>query len=154
MDEVPEIWNAAVPLRPAAVWRCANVGQVRDAVRRARAEGMPLSVLGGGHDWAGRAVRDGAQVIDLSGMREVKVDGGVATVGGGATANDWFAWDCGDTQGCSSRTKVRSSSEAVAVTTVPPPGAAIVPRGEPVAVERTTANEGLKFGLPCDSIDT
>jgi FAD binding domain len=78
MAEAPEIWNAAVPLRPAAVWRCANVGQVRDAVRRARAEGMALSVLGGGQDWAGRAVRDGAQVIDLSGMREVKVDGGVA----------------------------------------------------------------------------
>jgi FAD/FMN-containing dehydrogenase len=91
MDEVLEIWNAAVPLRPAAVWRCGNVGQVRDAVRRARADGMALSVLGGGHDWAGRAVRDGAQVIDLCGMREVKVDGDVATVGGGATANDLIA---------------------------------------------------------------
>jgi FAD/FMN-containing dehydrogenase len=91
MDEVLEIWNAAVPLRPAAVWRCGNVGQVRDAVRRARADGTALSVLGGGHDWAGRAVRDGAQVIDLRGMREVKVDGDVATVGGGATANDLIA---------------------------------------------------------------
>jgi hypothetical protein len=91
MDEVPEIWNAAVPLRPAAVWRCGNVGQVRDTVRRARADGTALSVLGGGHDWAGRAVRDGAQVIDLSGMREVKVDGDVATIGGGATANDLIA---------------------------------------------------------------
>src|ERR1700722_12814996 len=88
MDEVLEIWNAAVPLRPAAVWRCGDVGQVRDAVRRARADGTALSVLGGGHDRAGRAVRDGAQVIDLRGMREVKVDGDVATVGGGATAND------------------------------------------------------------------
>jgi hypothetical protein len=42
-------------------------------------------------DWAGRAVRDGAQVIDLRGMREVKVDSDVATVGGGATANDLIA---------------------------------------------------------------
>jgi FAD/FMN-containing dehydrogenase len=49
---------------------------------------MELSVLGGGHDWAGRAVRDGAQVIDLRGMRDVKVDGDTATAGGGATAND------------------------------------------------------------------
>jgi FAD/FMN-containing dehydrogenase len=49
MDEVLEIWNAAVPLRPAAVRRCSTVGQVRDAVRRARADGMALSVLGGGH---------------------------------------------------------------------------------------------------------
>jgi FAD/FMN-containing dehydrogenase len=91
VNEVLKIWNAAVPVRPAAVWRCGNAGQVRDAVRRARADGMALSVLGGGHDWAGRAVRDGAQVIDLSGMREVTVDGDVATVGGGATANDLIA---------------------------------------------------------------
>jgi FAD/FMN-containing dehydrogenase len=91
MDEVLDIWNAAVPLRPAGVWRCGSTGQVRDAVRRVRADGRALSVLGGGHDWAGRAVRDGAQVIDLRGMREVKVDGDVATVGGGATAGDLIA---------------------------------------------------------------
>ncbi|MGH3169331.1 MAG: FAD-binding oxidoreductase, partial [Trebonia sp.] len=91
MDGVLEIWNAAVPLRPAAVRRCGDVAQVRHAVRQIRAEGTGLSVLGGGHDWAGRAVRDGAQVIDLGGMREVKVDGDVATVGGGATANDLIA---------------------------------------------------------------
>jgi hypothetical protein len=52
---------------------------------------MALSVLGGGRDWAGRALMDGAQVIDLPGMRQVKVDGDVATVGGGATANDPIA---------------------------------------------------------------
>lgn len=91
MDEPLDIWNAAVPLRPAAVWRCGSAGQVRDALRQARADGTALSVLGGGHDWAGRAVRDGAQVIDLRGMREVRVDGDVATVGGGATANDLVA---------------------------------------------------------------
>jgi FAD/FMN-containing dehydrogenase len=87
-SEALEIWNAAVPLRPAGVWRCGDLGEVRDAIRRIRADRMELSVLGGGHDWAGRAVRDGAQVIDLRGMRDVKVDGDVATVGGGATAND------------------------------------------------------------------
>ena len=91
MDETVEIWNAAVPLRPAGVWRCCRADEVSDAVRRARADGKALSVLAGGHDWAGRAVRDGAHVIDLRGMREVKVDGDVATVGGGATANDLIA---------------------------------------------------------------
>jgi FAD/FMN-containing dehydrogenase len=45
----------------------------------------------GRHDWAGRAVGDGAQVIDLRGMREVTVVGDVATVGGGVTANDLIA---------------------------------------------------------------
>jgi FAD/FMN-containing dehydrogenase len=54
---------------------------------------MPLSVLGGGHDWAGRALRDGGLLIDLSGMRRVAVDARahVATVGGGAAASDVMA---------------------------------------------------------------
>jgi FAD/FMN-containing dehydrogenase len=86
-----EIWNAAVPVRPAAVVRCADAGQVSEAVRRARADGMPLSVLGGGHDWAGRAVRKGGRIIDLRGMRGVKVDGEVAAARGGATAADVIA---------------------------------------------------------------
>jgi FAD/FMN-containing dehydrogenase len=86
-----EIWNAAVSARPAMVRRCADVSQVREAIGEARSSGLPLSVLGGGHDWAGRAVRDGGMVIDLRGMRGVKVDGDVATVGGGATAADVIA---------------------------------------------------------------
>ena len=91
MDGQLEIWNAAVPLRPAAVRRCGDAGQVSTAVRRARADGLPLSVLGGGHDWAGRAVREGGLVIDLRGMRDVEISGDVATVGGGATAADLIA---------------------------------------------------------------
>jgi FAD/FMN-containing dehydrogenase len=86
MDGELEIWNAAVPLRPAAVRRCGDAGQVSTAVGRARADGLPLSVLSGGHDWADRAVREGGLVIDLRGMRDVEISGDVATVGGGATA--------------------------------------------------------------------
>jgi FAD/FMN-containing dehydrogenase len=58
----------------------------REAVRVARDRGMRLSVLGGGHDWAGRALCSGGLAIDLSGMRRVRVDtwAHVATVGGGA----------------------------------------------------------------------
>jgi FAD/FMN-containing dehydrogenase len=51
---------------------------------------VPLSVRAGGHDWAGRALRDGGLVIDLSGMREVAVDaaGRTATAQGGAVSID------------------------------------------------------------------
>jgi FAD/FMN-containing dehydrogenase len=57
------------------------------AVRRHR---LPLSVRGGGHDWAGRALCDGGLVIDLTGMRDVAADprGLVATIAGGARAKD------------------------------------------------------------------
>lgn len=92
-DGAPFIWNAAVRHRPALVVRPRTAADVQEAVRVARDHGIPLSVLGGGHDWAGRALRDGGLVIDLSGMRSVTVDAGagVATVGGGSTAADVIA---------------------------------------------------------------
>jgi FAD/FMN-containing dehydrogenase len=86
----PLIWNAAVQHRAALIMRAESTRDVQEAICRARDRGMRLSVLGGGYDWAGRAVRDGGLVIDLSGMWTVTVDAQarVATVGGGATAAD------------------------------------------------------------------
>ncbi|OON72911.1 FAD-binding oxidoreductase [Streptomyces tsukubensis] len=90
-DDELMLWNGAVTHRAAAVARCRSADEVSAAVRRARADGLPLSVLGGGHDWTGRAIRPDAMVIDLRGMRTVTVDGDVAVVGGGATAADLVA---------------------------------------------------------------
>jgi len=86
----PLIWNAAVQHRAALIMPAESPRDVQEAIRVARNREMRLSVLGGGHDWTGRAVRDGGLVIDLSGMRTVRVDAlaRVATVGGGATAAD------------------------------------------------------------------
>ncbi|WP_068188115.1 FAD-dependent oxidoreductase [Mycobacterium sp. UM_CSW] len=86
----PLIWNGAVQHRPALIVRAESAGDVQQTVRVARDRGMRLSVLGGGHDWAGRAVCHGGLVIDMSGMRSVTVDtrSRVATVGGGVTAAD------------------------------------------------------------------
>jgi hypothetical protein len=47
-----------------------------------------VSVRGGGHDWAGRALRDGGMVIDLTLMCSVTVAGELATVGGGTSSLD------------------------------------------------------------------
>src|SRR5205823_9589597 len=49
------------------------------------------SVRGGGHDWAGRALRDGGVVIDLGALREVRIVGGTAVAGGGSLAGDVVA---------------------------------------------------------------
>jgi len=81
-------WNAQVTGRPPVVVRCGRTADVQAAVRAARSAGVPVSVLGGGHDWAGNAVRDAGLLVDLSGMRQVRVDGAAARVAGGATASD------------------------------------------------------------------
>jgi FAD/FMN-containing dehydrogenase len=62
---------------------------VRAAIQTARDCELPLSVRGGGHDWAGRALCEGL-VIDVSGMNGVTVDSAerTALVAGGARASD------------------------------------------------------------------
>jgi len=89
-DEGLRLWNGAVRRRPAMVAFCQQAEDVQAAVRAARRHGLPLSVRGGGHDWAGRALRDDGLVIDLTGMRDVAVDprARVATIAGGAWAKD------------------------------------------------------------------
>jgi FAD/FMN-containing dehydrogenase len=92
-DEARQVFNGAVDRRPALFAFCESARDVQEAVRAARAYGLPLSVRGGGHDWAGRALSDHGLVVDLSRMRQVDVDvrGRVATVAGGALAGDVIA---------------------------------------------------------------
>jgi hypothetical protein len=71
---VRQIWNGAVDQQPAVFALCETVKDVQTAVRAARVHNLPLPARGGGHDRAGRALRDGGLVIDLSGMRDVEVD--------------------------------------------------------------------------------
>jgi hypothetical protein len=87
------LWNGAVSSRPGVIVRCAGPAEAQAAVLAAREFGVPLTVRGGGHDWAGRALSDGGLTIDLSGLRRVTVDpvAKVAEVAGGATAADLVA---------------------------------------------------------------
>src|SRR5260370_41433243 len=64
-----QVFNGAVDRRPALFAICENPRDVQEAVRAARAYGLRLSVRGGGHDWAGRTLRDHVLVVDLSRMR-------------------------------------------------------------------------------------
>ena len=89
-DASVQIWNAAVTHEPAVIVRPESPAEVRAAVLAARNHDLALSVRGGGHDWAGRSLRHGGLVIDLSGMKRVAVDADarVAIVQGGVTASE------------------------------------------------------------------
>jgi FAD/FMN-containing dehydrogenase len=76
--------------RPAAIARCADAVDVTTAVRVAVEHELELAVRGGGHNVAGTAVGDDGLVIDLSAMRDVRIDasGRTVHVQGGATWGD------------------------------------------------------------------
>src|SRR5215469_13389495 len=83
------IWAKPSGALPRAVVHCRTVQDVQSAIRAVRDCHLPLSVRGGGHDWAGRALCDGI-VIDLSGMDSVVIDPAThpARISGGARASD------------------------------------------------------------------
>ena len=89
-DEHRRIHNGMIDKRPALIARCRQAADVAAAVDFAREAGLELSVRGGGHNVAGRAVTDGGVMVDLSAMRDVEVDAHARTARaqGGATWGD------------------------------------------------------------------
>ena len=84
------IWNASIDKHPGLIVRCAGAADVVQAVKFGRQNDLVVSIRGGGHNVAGRALTDDGLVIDLSSMRAVFVDPakGTARVQGGATLGD------------------------------------------------------------------
>ena len=80
------VWNGIADRYPAIVARCTRVDDVVAALRFARERDLVIAVRGGGHSVAGFSTCDGGMVIDLSGMRAVRVDPAARTarVEGGA----------------------------------------------------------------------
>jgi FAD/FMN-containing dehydrogenase len=91
-DKATAIWSKPIGRLPRAVVHCRNTDDVRSAIPAARDCQLPLSVLGGGHDWAGRALAGGI-VIDLRAMDDVLVspDRLSARVSGGVRASGILA---------------------------------------------------------------
>lgn len=89
-DEARKIWNAMIDKKPGMIVHCAGAADVMASVAFARDHELLLAIRGGGHNIAGSALCDGGLVIDLSGMRSVRIDPDLrrAWVEGGATLAD------------------------------------------------------------------
>jgi FAD/FMN-containing dehydrogenase len=85
-------FNLLIDRRPAAIARCVDANDVATALGFGQAQGLEIAVRGGGHNPAGHCAVDDGLVIDLSRMRDVRVDpdNGIAHSQGGAT---WLDFD-------------------------------------------------------------
>jgi hypothetical protein len=79
-DLARAVFNGMIDRRPLAVVRPVDASDVVRCIEFARRHDLPLSVRGGGHSVAGHGVRDGAIMLDLSGMKAVQVEPKARTV--------------------------------------------------------------------------
>ena len=89
-DEARAVYNAMIDCRPEMVVRARDEADAMVVLEYVRNTGMPLAVRGGGHSVPGYGTCDGGIVLDLSLLRNVRVDPDrrVARVGGGALLGD------------------------------------------------------------------
>jgi len=79
-DAARKVYNAMIDRRPRLIARCVDVADVIAAVKFAREHELLLAIRGGGHNGGGLGVCDDGLVLDLSGMRGVRVDPSERTV--------------------------------------------------------------------------
>ena len=73
-DAARAVFNGMVNKRPAMIVRCAGTADVIQGINFTRTHNLLLSVRGGGHSVAGKAVCEGGVMLDLSPMKGIKVD--------------------------------------------------------------------------------
>jgi FAD/FMN-containing dehydrogenase len=79
-DATRAIPNAMIDRRPAIIARCTGAADVIACVRFAREYDVLVSVRGGGHSVAGKSLCDDGLMIDMSGMKGIRVDPARRTV--------------------------------------------------------------------------
>src|SRR6185503_13095008 len=91
-DDARKLYNAMIDKHPGVIVKCADVADVIYAVNFGRENHLAVAVRGGGHNGGGLGSCEGGLVIDLSGLKFVRVntDKKTVQVGGG---NVWAEVD-------------------------------------------------------------
>jgi len=86
-DAARAVHNGLVDRKPALIVRCRTTCDVINALSFAHRAGLEVSIRGGGHNVAGRAVTDGGVMVDLAEMKGIAIDPEEATAAaeGGVT---------------------------------------------------------------------
>jgi len=79
-DASRKVYNAMIDRMPGLVVYCHDVADVMRSVDFAREQSLLLAVRGGGHNGGGLGVCDEGLVLDLSGLKGIRVDAAARTV--------------------------------------------------------------------------
>jgi hypothetical protein len=84
-EDACKVYNGMIHKHPGMIVKCMDVADVITSVNFARENHLLLAVRGGGHNGGGLGMCDNGLVIDLSGIKYVRVDSETKTVrvGGG-----------------------------------------------------------------------
>jgi len=84
-DEARKVYNANIDKHPGMIIMCVDVADVIASVNYGRDNNLLVAVRGGGHNGGGLGICDDGMVIDLSGLKFVRVNTADNTVrvGGG-----------------------------------------------------------------------
>ena len=62
-DLARRVWNGAIDRYPSCIVECADAEDVSHTMRIAVDNGLRMTVRGGGHNVAGRSIRDGSLLL-------------------------------------------------------------------------------------------
>lgn len=84
-NEIRKVYNGMINKRPGMFVMCADVADVMVAVNFGRENNLLIAIRGGGHNGGGLGLCDDGLVIDLSGLKFVRVNtsNNTVRVGGG-----------------------------------------------------------------------
>ena len=84
-NEVRKVYNGMINKHPGLIVKCVDVADVMNAVNFGRENNLLVAVRGGGHNGGGLGICDEGLVIDLSGIKFIRVDtsNNTVRVGGG-----------------------------------------------------------------------
>ena len=84
-DDSRKVYNGMIDKKPSMIVKCVDVADVISSVNYGRMNKLLVAVRGGGHNGGGLGICDDGMVIDLSGLKSVRVNLSDQTVrvGGG-----------------------------------------------------------------------
>ena len=84
-NEVRKVYNGMINKHPGMIVKCVDVADVINSVNFGRENNLLVAVRGGGHNGGGLGLCDEGLVIDLSGIKFIRVDtsNNTVRVGGG-----------------------------------------------------------------------